>query len=162
PWRVQEIASSDRWIGIVVGMFTFSALLIRPTAREMLDTTRRAPVFLTGLGICVISMFALAASYTIAIRLLARIMQAAGLRLSTTCSGRIATVLVPQESRGEGLGYYGLRGNIALAFGPALGLFLTDHISFRMLFAICGILGFIALMLALNIRYKKAEKPEQD
>ena len=162
PLFVQEIGASDRWIGIVVGIFTFSALLIRPTAGKMLDTKGRAPVFLTGLVIFVISMFSLAASYTIAILLLVRIMQGAGWGLSSTSSGTIATDLVPKERRGEGLGYYGLSGNIALAFGPALGLFLTDHISFTMLFSICGILGFTALMLALNIRYKKGEKPEQD
>ena len=162
PLFVQEIGASDRWIGIVVGIFTFSALLIRPTAGKMLDTKGRAPVFLTGLVIFVISMFSLAASYTIAILLLVRIMLRAGWGLSSTSSGTIATDLVPKERRGEGLGYYGLSGNIALAFGPALGLFLTDHISFTMLFSICGILGFTALMLALNIRYKKGEKPEQD
>src|SRR5699024_1049238 len=151
PLFVQEIGASDRWIGIVVGIFTFSALLIRPTAGKMLDTKGRAPVFLTGLVIFVISMFSLAASYTIAILLLVRIMQGAGWGLSSTSSGTLATDLVRKERRGEGLGYYGLSGNIALAFGPALGLFLTDHISFTMLFSICGILGFIALMLALNI-----------
>src|SRR5699024_6816278 len=91
----------------------------------------------------------------IAILLLVRIMQGAGWGLSSTSSGTIATDLVPKERRGEGLGYYGLSGNIALAFGPALGLFLTDHISFTMLFSICGILGFIALMLALNIGTKR-------
>ncbi len=161
PLFVQEIGASDRWIGIVVGIFTLSALLIRPTAGKMLDTKGRAPVFITGLIIFVVSMFSLAASYTITILLLVRVMQGAGWGLSSTSSGTIATDLVPKERRGEGLGYYGLSGNIALAFGPALGLFLTDHISFTTLFSICGILGFLALFLASNIKYKKAEKPEQ-
>src|SRR5699024_4459523 len=64
---------------------------------------------------------------------------------------------VPRERRGEGLGYFGLSGNLALAVGPALGLFLVDHIRFSSLFLICGSLTLIALLLALTIKYKKVE-----
>ncbi|MFC3420306.1 MFS transporter [Salinicoccus hispanicus] len=159
PLFVQEIGASDRWIGIVVGIFTFSALLIRPSAGKLLDTKGRAPVFLTGLVIFVISMFSLAASFTIFMLLMVRVMQGVGWGLSSTSSGTIATDLVPKKRRGEGLGYYGLSGNIALAFGPALGLFLVNHISFTMLFSICGMLGAAALILAANIKY---EKPDEE
>ncbi|CAM2861656.1 MFS transporter [Salinicoccus roseus] len=158
PLFVQEIGASDRWIGIVVGIFTFSALLIRPSAGKLLDTKGRAPVFLTGLALFVISMFSLAASFTILMLLMVRIIQGVGWGLSSTSAGTIATDLVPKKRRGEGLGYYGLSGNIALAFGPALGLFLVNHISFTMLFAICGLLGLTAIILAANIKYDKPEK----
>ncbi|MCG1010205.1 MFS transporter [Salinicoccus sp. ID82-1] len=157
PLFVQEIGASDRWIGIVVGIFTFSALLIRPSAGKLLDTKGRAPIFLTGLVIFVISMFSLAASFTIFMLLMVRIMQGVGWGLSSTSSGTIATDLVPKKRRGEGLGYYGLSANIALAFGPALGLFLVNHISFTMLFSLCGILGAVALILAANINYQKPD-----
>lgn len=159
PLFVQEIGASDRWIGIVVGIFTFSALLTRPSAGKLLDTKGRAPIFLTGLIIFVISMFSLAASFTIFMLLMVRVIQGVGWGLSSTSSGTIATDLVPKKRRGEGLGYYGLSANIALAFGPALGLFLVNHISFTMLFSICGILGAVALILAANIQY---EKPDTD
>ncbi|TVT26742.1 MFS transporter [Salinicoccus cyprini] len=157
PLFVQEIGASDRWIGIVVGIFTFSALLIRPSAGKLLDTKGRAPIFLTGLVIFVISMFSLAASFTIFMLLMVRVMQGVGWGLSSTSSGTIATDLVPKKRRGEGLGYYGLSANIALAFGPALGLFLVNHISFTMLFSLCGILGAVALILAANINYQKPD-----
>ena len=160
PLYVQEIGASDRWVGLVVGIFTFSALLIRPKAGSLLDTKGRAPVFLTGLVIFVISMFSLAASFTIAILLLVRIMQGAGWGLSNTSTGTIASDLVPRARRGEGLGYFGLSGNIALAFGPALGLFLVEHISFNLLFMLSGVLGIIALVLASGIKYAKPEAAE--
>ncbi|MHC0553138.1 MFS transporter [Salinicoccus sp. CNSTN-B1] len=160
PLFVKEIGASDRWVGLVVGIFTFSALLIRPSAGKMLDTKGRAPVFLTGLLLFVLSMFSLAASFTIALLLAVRIMQGIGWGLSSTSAGTIATDLVPKKRRGEGLGYYGLSGNIALAFGPALGLFLVDQISFTLLFSICGVLGLTALILATNIRYQKPEAPD--
>lgn len=123
----------------------------------MLDTTGRAPVFITGLAILVISLYSLAVSTTILILVAVRIVQGIGWGLSNTASGTIASDLVPKDRRGEGLGFFGLSGNLALAIGPALGLFLVNHIEFSTLFIICGSLTLIALVLALNVRYVKPE-----
>lgn len=157
PLYVQEIGSNETWVGIIVGIFTFSALLIRPFGGKMLDTTGRAPVFITGLAILVISLYSLAVSTTILILVAVRIVQGIGWGLSNTASGTIASDLVPKDRRGEGLGFFGLSGNLALAIGPALGLFLVNHIEFSTLFIICGSLTLIALLLALNVKYVKAE-----
>src|SRR5699024_10748929 len=88
---------------------------------------------------------------------LVRILQGAGWGFSTTAGGTIATDLIPPKKRGEGMGYFGLSGNIALALGPSLGLWLVGLISFRSLFFICAGLGLIALLLSFAIRYKKVE-----
>lgn len=157
PLYVQEIGSNETWVGIIVGVFTFSALLIRPFGGKLLDTTGRAPVFLTGLAILVLSLYSLAISTTILILVIVRIVQGVGWGLSNTASGTIASDLVPKDRRGEGLGFFGLSGNLALAIGPALGLFLVDRIAFSTLFIICGSLTLIALVLALNVRYVKPE-----
>src|SRR5699024_9435570 len=49
-------------------------------------------------------------------------------------------------------------GNLALAFGPALGLTLVGIISFTSLFLISAALGFVAFLLSTIIRYKKVEE----
>lgn len=61
------------------------------------------------------------------------------------------------------MGYYGLSGNLALAFGPALGLALTNgSLSFQFFFLICAGLGLIAFLLSSKISYKKVEpQPEK-
>src|SRR5699024_375062 len=51
-----------------------------------------------------------------------------------------------------------LSGNLALAFGPALGLTLVNVISFTQLFLICSASGFVAVLLSSKIRYKQVEK----
>lgn len=157
PLYVQEIGSSETWVGIIVGVFTFSALLIRPLGGSLLDTTGRAPVFLIGLTILVLSLYSLAISTTILILVIVRVVQGVGWGLSNTASGTIASDLVPKDRRGEGLGFFGLSGNLALAIGPALGLFLVNHIEFSTLFIICGSLTLVALILALNVKYVKPE-----
>lgn len=158
PLFIESIGGSDRLIGLVVGIFTFSALLLRPFAGQALETKGRRYVYLVGLLIFVLSvgLFGIATGLFFIFAL--RIIQGVGWGFSTTASGTIATDIVPKKRRGEGLGYFGLSGNLALALGPSLGLALTGFISFTQLFFICGILGFIALILASKIQYKTVDK----
>lgn len=158
PLFVKELDGSDQIVGLIVGVFTFSALLFRPFAGHALETRGRQVVYVFGLSLFVISVGAFAFAASIMMLITMRILQGVGWGFSTTASGTIATDLIPPERRGEGMGYYGLSSNLALALGPALGLSLVGIISFTQLFLIAALMGLIALLLALVIRYKKVEE----
>ncbi|TRM10881.1 MFS transporter [Lentibacillus cibarius] len=160
PLFVEELGGSDQQIGLIVGIFTFSALLLRPYAGHALESKGRAFVYMTGLSIFVLSVGSYAFISVIALLFVMRIVQGVGWGLSTTATGTIATDLIPPKRRGEGMGYFGLSGNLALAFGPTLGLTLTGHISFTSLFLICATMGLTAFILSSRIRYKKVEQSE--
>lgn len=157
PLFVEELGGNDQLIGMVVGIFTFSALLLRPFAGHALESKGRGFVYLIGLAIFVVSVGSFGFVKSLAILFLIRIIQGVGWGFSTTASGTIATDLIPAKKRGEGMGYYGLSGNLALALGPTLGLALAGVISFHYLFLICGVLGLVAFLLSSKIRYKKVE-----
>lgn len=157
PIFVKEIGGSDQMIGIVVGVFTFSALLFRPYAGQALETRGRGFVYMTGIIIFTIAVSFYGFSTGIIALLLLRILHGAGFGLASTASGTIASDLIPTSRLGEGMGYFGLSGNLALALGPALGLALVGRISFVSLFLICGALGVVSFLFASRIRYKKVE-----
>src|SRR5690625_889810 len=157
PIFVNELGGSDQLIGIIVGIFTFSALLFRPYAGHALETKGRGIVYLFGLSLFIISVGSFGFITSMIILILMRIIQGIGWGFSTTASGTIATDLIPPKRRGEGMGYFGLSGNLALAIGPALGLTLAGVLSFTNLFLICGGLGLVAFLLSLNIRFKKVD-----
>ncbi|WP_066190199.1 MULTISPECIES: MFS transporter [Gracilibacillus] len=159
PLLVQELGGSNQMIGIITGIFTFSALLIRPNAGHALESKGRQFVYLIGLSIFVISVGSFAFITSIVFLLLMRVVQGLGWGYSTTATGTIATDLIPQSRRGEGMGYFGLSGNLALAFGPTLGLTLYGYLSFTWLFIIAASLGLMAFILATQITYKKVEPP---
>lgn len=160
PLFVEELGGNDQLIGLVVGIFTFSALLIRPYAGHALESKGRGLVYLTGLVIFVLSVGSFGFASGMAFLFAMRIVQGVGWGFSTTASGTIATDLIPAARRGEGMGYYGLSGNLALALGPSLGLALTGVLTFKQLFLVCAGLGLAALIMAAKIRYKKVEKNE--
>lgn len=161
PLFVEELGGNDQLIGFVVGIFTFSALLIRPYAGHSLETKGRGVVFLFGLMIFVLSVGTFGFLSSIVFLFIVRVVQGVGWGFSTTASGTIATDLIPATRRGEGMGYYGLSGNLALAIGPSLGLVLTEILPFKPLFLISAGLGLAALLLASRIRFKKVEKKQE-
>src|SRR5690625_4860609 len=158
PLFVKELGGSDQLIGIVVGIFTFSALIFRPYAGQTLETKGRQFVYMTGLSIFVLSVGSFAFVTSIMFLFIMRVVQGVGWGFSTTATGTIATDLIPPNRRGEGMGYFGLSGNLALALGPTLGLALVDEISFKSFFLVCAALGLAALLLSTRIRYKKVEQ----
>lgn len=160
PLFVKELGGSDQLVGMVVGIFTFSALLFRPYAGHMLESKGRGFVYMLGLFIFVVSIGTYGLISSILLLFMIRIIQGIGWGFSTTAGGTVATDLIPPRRRGEGMGYFGLSGNIALAFGPALGLTLVGTISFSQLFFICAILGLAALIFSSKIHYKKVEQSE--
>ncbi|ASK64313.1 MFS transporter [Virgibacillus phasianinus] len=158
PLFVRELGGSDQLIGLITGIFTFSALLLRPYAGHALESKGRRFVYMTGLAIFVLSVGSFAFIASIFILFMMRMVQGIGWGFSTTATGTIATDLIPPKRRGEGMGYFGLSGNLALAFGPSLGLTLVGIMSFKELFLICSALGLTALLLSSKIRYKKVEQ----
>src|SRR5699024_12736100 len=123
-----------------VGIFTFSALLFRPYAGKALETKGRATVFLFGLALFVLSVGTFGCITALAFLVVMRIIQGIGWGFYTTAAGTIATDLIPPERRGDGMGYFGLSGNIALAFGTILGLMLAVKISFALFVFIFALL----------------------
>ncbi|MCV9885980.1 MFS transporter [Metabacillus halosaccharovorans] len=161
PLYVEELGGNDQLIGVVVSIFTFSALLVRSYAGHALETRGRKIVYLTGILIFVLSVGSFGFLPAIGFLFFMRFIQGIGWGFSTTASGTIASDIIPSKRRGEGMGYYGLSGNIALAFGPSLGLSLAGVLSYTQLFMICAILGLIAFLLSSRIRYKTIEKTQQ-
>jgi|SRR5690625_2438168 len=158
PIFINKLGGSEQVIGIIVGIFTFSALIFRPYAGKALETKGRGIVYMLGLSLFVLSVGTFGFLTSIAALIVMRIIQGIGWGFSTTASGTIATDLIPPKRRGEGMGYYGMSGNLALALGPALGLTIVGKMSFTYFFLICAGLGLIAVLLSLNIRYKKVDE----
>src|SRR5699024_1901408 len=161
PLFVKELGGTDQLVGVIVGIFTFSALLLRPYAGHALESKGRGFVYLLGLAIFIVSIGSYGFIASIALLFLLRIIQGVGWGFSTTAGGTVATDLVPPKRRGEGLGYFGLSGNLALAMGPSLGLTLAGVLSFSHLFLICAAFGLIAFLFASRIKYKQVEQAER-
>lgn len=127
PFYLSEVFSAgNSTIGIILSCYTVAALCIRPFSGYFLDSFARKPLYLMAYFIFM-TMFAgyiIAGSLTLFIMF--RIMQGVSFGMVTVGGNTVVIDIMPSSRRGEGLGYYGLSNNIAMAVGPMSGLFLHD------------------------------------
>ena len=127
PFYLTEVFSAgNSTIGIILSCYTVAALCIRPFSGYLLDSFARKPLYLLAYFIFM-TMFAgyiIAGSLTLFI--LFRIIHGVSFGMVTVGGNTVVIDIMPSSRRGEGLGYYGLSNNIAMAVGPMSGLFLHD------------------------------------
>ncbi len=164
PFYLSEVFSAgNSTIGIILSCYTVAALCIRPFSGYFLDSFARKPLYLMAYFIFM-TMFAgyiIASSLTLFI--IFRIIQGVSFGMVTVGGNTVVIDIMPSSRRGEGLGYYGLSNNIAMAVGPMSGLFLHDAgMSFTTIFC-CSLgscmAGFVCASL-VKTPYKPPVKRE--
>lgn len=141
-------------IGLVLTGYSIMALTARPFSGFLVDSYPRKTV----LVICGFFFFALFAGYLAAGSLAAfavfRTLHGIPFGATTVSTGTVAIDVLPPSRRGEGIGYYGLSNNLAMALGPALAIVLLQAFdnNFKALFWISLITSFIGLLLELSMK----------
>ncbi|WP_312111514.1 MFS transporter [Brevibacillus reuszeri] len=120
---------------LVISLFTVSALLVRPFTGKALDTIGRKPVLLLGLAIFLLAVSGYYWMVSVALVLAIRFIHGIGWGIVTTTYGTIASDIIPPERSGEGMGYFGMFSNLAMAFGPFVGLWVSQNWGYGWLFA---------------------------
>lgn len=154
PLYAQTLGGNETIAGTIVGIFTFSAVLIRPWFGNLLDRRGRKPILSLGLGLFLISSLVYHFAFTIILLLLLRAIQGIGWGASTTAASTIASDVIPADRRTEGMGYYGIASTIAMSLGPALGLYIVKYTNYALLFTASAIIAALGLAVSLLINYE--------
>lgn len=128
PLYLRDTFSADRQlIGIILSGYTIMALLIRPFGGFIVDSFPRKKVLL----ICYFLFFVFFAGYIVAgtVLLFAIIRSLHGFAFGavTVANSTMAIDVLPSSRRNEGIGYYGVSNNLAMAIGPSISMYLYDH-----------------------------------
>jgi predicted MFS family arabinose efflux permease len=157
-YLMEELKTSGSLAGVVLSLYTVSALLIRPFSGFMVDMFSRKPLYLICYG-CFCAIFAgYVVASTLLLFIVLRILHGFSFGISTVSGSTLAVDLMTPERRGEGIGYYGMAANIAMAVGPVAGLWVYEHYSFDVLFlsafAACAT-GFACITIIRPMPIKK-------
>jgi MFS family permease len=155
PVYAKHLGGGDTSAGLVVGMFTLSALIIRLFAGQALDVYGRKGILLSGLAIFAVCVLGYMWAPSLLVLLAIRFIHGIGWGLSSTAASTVAADVIPRSRMGEGMGYYGLAGTISMALAPALGLYLLTRFSFSFLFTVSAAMVAIAIVIANLIKYHK-------
>lgn len=161
PVYAKHLGGQETAMGMIIGVFTVSALLVRPFVGQVLDSSGRRGPLLLGLAVFMLSVLAYNWAFSIIALLAFRFLHGFGWGIISTAAGTVATDLIPRKRLGEGMGYFGLTSTISMAIAPVIGLYILNRAGFPTLFYISTILSFIALVLAVLIRYPRVENKGQ-
>lgn len=157
PVYVESLGGKATIMGLVMGIFALAAVAVRPFVGWALNAWGRRTVFVFGLAVFVVSTLAYRWAPSLGVLLALRFVHGFGWGFSTTAAGTIATDVSPRGRLGEGMGFFGASSTIAMATGPALGLFMVNRFDFPAMFYASAVLALLATALAWAIHYAKAE-----
>ena len=144
---MEKYQAGNAVIGTVISCYTLATLVVRPFSGYMMDTFKRKPLYLLALSIFTAVFVGYLFAATITILIVIRIVHGFAFGLTSVGGNTL-------EHRGEGIGYYGVANNIAMAVGPMTGLFVYEHFSFNVIFMGCMGCSLLAALFASRIQTK--------
>ena len=149
PLYLRDVYHADKaMIGLVLSGYSIAALAIRFFSGYIVDRFSRKKVLL--IGYASFALFFLGYYITGSIILFAviRTLHGAPFGLTSVSSNTVAIDVLPSQRRGEGIGYWGLSNNFAMAIGPSLSLMLYSHFNnYNLLFTVSLIVALLGLFI---------------
>lgn len=148
----EQFATDSSMIGFILSCYTLACLCIRPFAGYLLDTFARRPLYLVAYAMFMVIFAGYMLASVLSIFIALRIMHGLAFGMVTVAGNTIVIDVLPSSRRGEGIGYYGLANNLAMSFGPMIGLFMHGNASYETIFS-CALLSCcLGLVMASMVR----------
>jgi len=146
--------------GVIVGMFSITALFARPFAGIISDSLNKKYVFISATALIGLSLIGYSFSSGIASLIVFRIIHALAFSVNGTVNLALVARIVPRKRIGEGIGYFGLGHIIATAVGPTIGLYIGERYGLSYTFLLAGVIMIsVSAMMTMLLPY--SEKREE-
>ena len=157
-YTLEDLGGNETQVGLIVTVFLISAVLIRPFTGILLDRFGKKEMLYFSLFIFFIASALYIFTTSFKVLLLLRFFHGFGFGIATIATGTIVADIVPEQRRGEGMGYFALFMNLAMVIGPFLGLIFLQYVEFNKLFVMIALLSLISLLLSFipKLAWKKS------
>ncbi len=135
-------------IGLVLAAYTIASVTVRPVSGFALDKFGRKMILICALTLYSALFIGYMFALSIALITVLRFMQGLGWGISTISGSTVAVDIIPNEKRGEGIGFYTLSTTLGMSVGPVIGLLLVHHGSYLLMFAGMLVISIIAIVCA--------------
>ncbi|RPI52519.1 MAG: MFS transporter [Deltaproteobacteria bacterium] len=152
PIYLSRLGSAEIEIGILIGAFGISSLLLRPVVGKALSKSGEKKFMVVGAIVSALTSMAYLIAPPFWPFFIVRILQGIGSAFFFTATIILISNITPQTHRGESLGYFFLSFNISMVLAPPFGIFLINHFGFTTLFLVCVFLSLGALLISCRLR----------
>ncbi|SPL72149.1 MFS transporter [Acinetobacter stercoris] len=156
---MQNLGGSIQEAGLALTLFLVSSIAVRPFAGFIIQKIGTRKAFLGSALLFVIFAFSYLLADQLWILLTVRFIHGIWFSILTTVAVPIASEFIPEQRKGEGIGYYVMSTNLAVVIGPFIALTMTQFVDFRVLFLILTViitLGFtFCVMIPVQDKVEK-------
>jgi MFS family permease len=138
-------------VGVVVGSYAATGLLLRPIAGRFADRRGRRPTVLVGSLLVAASGFLYLLPLGIPGLVLARLVLGAGEGTVFTAGSAWIVDLAPPDRRGRVIGLYGLAVWGALSIGPLIGELLLHASGYSLVWLFAGTMPLVGAAIAARV-----------
>ena len=145
-------------IGLVLSGYTITALLLRPFSGYVVDAFPRKTVLMIAFGTFAIFFAGYLAASTLLLFTIVRTLHGGPFGALTVSNSTVAIDVLPSSRRTEGIGYYGLSNNLAMAIAPTIGIWIYQLTnSFEFLFWLALIVACGGWLVDATVTFPEKE-----
>jgi MFS family permease len=155
------LSGSSISVGLVVGAFSLSAVVLRPFVGRLGDARGRRILIVGGAGVVALSIAAYSLATALPLLLLLRLVTGAGEAAFYVGAASAINDLAPDERRGEALSFFSLALYGGLALGPVLGEWVLHGSHFHTTWIVAAAAAGVAAAMGLRVPDTRPE-PDPD
>ncbi len=149
-------------VGVVIGSYAVTGLLLRPVAGRIADRRGRKPAVLLGSVLVAIAGFLYLLPLGVAGLIGARLVLGAGEGTVFTAGSAWIVDIAPPERRGRVIGLYGLAVWSGLSIGPLIGELLLHASGYTLVWLFAGAAPLVGAVIATRLPDPFHPKPAED
>ena len=149
PLYLRDVFHADKaMIGLVLSGYSVAALAIRFFSGYIVDRFSRKKVLMIAYASFALFFAGYYITGSIILFAVIRTLHGAPFGLTSVSSNTVAIDVLPSQRRGEGIGYWGLSNNFAMAVGPSLSLLLYSRFNdYNLLFTVSLLCALVGLLI---------------
>lgn len=157
----EELGVEPSKIGIALSSYAIALLIVRPFCGYWVDVFQRKPLLLLGTTFFVALFIGYYFALTVLFFVILRFFHGMFWGLSTVSANTVAIDIIPASRRAEGIGYFGVNSNIAMAIAPYIAVNIYDAYGFHVLISCALGMGILSIVIVSFIKVpirKKLDK----
>ncbi len=143
--------------GLASGIFIIGTLVLRLFSGKYIEKIGCKRMLYIGFTLFLITTCSYLLVNSMGMLLVNRFLNGAAMGIASTATGTTVAKIIPNERRGEGIGYYTLSLTLAAAIGPFLGMLISEHASFYLNFIVCAAFLAVSFIAVFFVEVPKLE-----
>lgn len=148
----------EKYIGLIIALFTTTAGLSRPFSGKLTDTIGRMPVQIVGTLVCVVAGLIYPFVSSVFAFLLLRLFHGFSTGFKPTATTAYLADVVPVNRRGEAMGILGVSMNLGASIAPPIGSYLAQEHSLDHMFYCSSAIALVSVLMLFGMKETLAEK----